>query len=98
MILIPGYQQCNGQCAVIDSTVTVVRLNHSAQRIVCLSSSGLDVLLELGLEPVAGLQEGVAAQPEFYGERSQQWLDIGSWLLPNISVIRQARPDLILGW
>ena len=83
---------------VADSTTAVIRLKHPAQRIVCLSASGLDVLMELGLAPVGGLRSEVATQPEFYGERSQQWAPVGAWLLPNFRSIRQLQPDLILGW
>ncbi|NEQ30791.1 MAG: ABC transporter substrate-binding protein [Leptolyngbya sp. SIO4C5] len=83
---------------VADSTVAVIRLKRPARRIVCLSASALDTLLELGLEPVAGLRRGVAARPEFYGQRCRQWQDVGSWLLPNLRAIRRVQPDLIIGW
>lgn len=86
------------QYLVADSTVAMIRLKRPAQRIACLSASGLDVLAELGLEPIAGLRQGVAAQPEFYGQRSRQWANVGSWLLPNFWEIRRLHPDLILGW
>ena len=91
-------QQPAHQYLVADSTVAVIRLKHPAQRIVCLSASGLDALLELGLEPVGGFHKGVAERPEFYGEQPPQWIDVGSWLLPNVAAIRRATPDLILGW
>ena len=93
-----GSQFKVSQYLVADSTVAVIHLKRPAQRLICLSASGLDILLELGLEPVGGRRKGVAEQPEFYGERSQHWADVGSWLLPNFRAIRQARPDLILGW
>ncbi|MGD1859874.1 MAG: ABC transporter substrate-binding protein [Leptolyngbyaceae cyanobacterium] len=81
-----------------DSTAAIIRLKRPATRIVCLSASGLDALVELGLEPVGGLRSEVAIQPEFYGERSQQWPLVGAWLLPNFQAIRRLQPDLILGW
>lgn len=84
--------------AVTDCTGQVVNLNRPAQRIVCLSASGLDAVLELGLEPVGGLRAGVANCPEFYGWRSPQWPNVGSWLWPQFGTIRQTRPDLIVGW
>ncbi|MEO1131344.1 MAG: ABC transporter substrate-binding protein [Cyanobacteria bacterium J06639_1] len=84
--------------SVTDCTGQTIELDRPAQRIVCLSASGLDVVLELGLEPVGGLRAGVAECPEFYGRRSPQWPNIGSWLLPTFSTIRQTRPDLIIGW
>ncbi|MEO1297300.1 MAG: ABC transporter substrate-binding protein [Cyanobacteria bacterium J06636_16] len=98
MSSVPISQPLANQYLVADSTVAVIHLKHPAQRVVCLSASGLDVLLELGLEPAGGLSNGVARQPEFYGERSQQWIDVGSWLVPNFAAIRRAKPDLILGW
>lgn len=98
MLSVSDSPQQPNQYLVADSTVAVIRLKHPAQRFVCLSASGLDTLLELGLEPVGGLRKGVARRPEFYGERSQQWINVGSWLRPNFSAIRQAQPDLILGW
>ncbi|WP_008308163.1 ABC transporter substrate-binding protein [Leptolyngbya sp. PCC 6406] len=73
-------------------------LSPPAQRIVCLSASGLDALMELGLEPIAGLQTGVAVQPEFYGDRVNTWVNAGSWLWPDFKTIRHLAPDLILGW
>jgi len=83
---------------VADSTVAVIRLKRPAKRLVCLSASGLDVLAELGLDPVGAISSEVAVQSEFYGTRSQHWLPVGSWLLPNFRAIRQLQPDLILGW
>lgn len=71
---------------------------YPARRIISLSASGLDALLELGLEPIGGIRKGVAAQSEFYGEQTQQWVDVGSWVLPNYRAIQKACPDLILGW
>jgi len=90
-------RQHNGPCLAVDSTVAAVRLKHPARRIVCLSASGLDVVRELGLEPVGSLRGGVGAHPEFYGPRLHQWEDVGPWLRPNFKKIRRLQPDLILG-
>ncbi|MGD1904417.1 MAG: ABC transporter substrate-binding protein [Leptolyngbyaceae cyanobacterium] len=81
-----------------DSTGHRIDLETPAQRLICLSASGIDALIELGLEPIGGLRRGVAGQPEFYGERVQDWIDVGSWVLPNLRAIAQGQPDLILGW
>ncbi|MEM1280434.1 MAG: ABC transporter substrate-binding protein [Cyanobacteria bacterium P01_H01_bin.152] len=83
---------------VADSTAAVIRLKRPARRIVCLSASGLDALVELGLEPVGALRSEVAAQPEFYGDRAQAWVNVGAWLLPSFRTLRRLQPDLILGW
>ena len=96
--MFPTPQAANKPYLVADSTTAVIRLKRPAQRLVCLSASGLDVLVELGLAPVGGSRSEVAAQPEFYGERSQPWATVGTWLLPNFRRIRELQPDLILGW
>ncbi|MGD1942190.1 MAG: ABC transporter substrate-binding protein [Leptolyngbyaceae cyanobacterium] len=96
--MFPTTQPAGRPYLVADSTTAVIRLKRPAQRIVCLSASGLDVLVELGLAPVGGIHSEVAAQPEFYGDRSQPWATVGAWLLPNFRRIRQLQPDLILGW
>ncbi|MBF2050103.1 MAG: ABC transporter substrate-binding protein [Elainella sp. C42_A2020_010] len=76
----------------------IIHLNQPAERIVCLTATGIDVLAELGLEPVGYLSQGIADRPEFYGERAQQFTPVGSWMLPNLKGIRNLQPDLILGW
>lgn len=68
------------------------------KRIVCLSATGLDVLLELGLEPIGYLSQGIAGRPEFFGERARCFTDMGAWLLPDVWAIYRSQPDLILGW
>ncbi|PZD72611.1 Fe(3+)-citrate-binding protein YfmC [Acaryochloris thomasi RCC1774] len=75
-----------------------IRLDQPAQRIVCLTATGLDCLVELGLEPVGYLNQGVADRPEFYGDRARSFMNAGSWIFPNWKAIRQSHPDLILGW
>lgn len=82
----------------IDATGTEIRLSQSAERIVCLTATGIDILIELGLEPVGYLSQGIADRPEFYGERAQQFASVGSWMLPNLKAIRNLQPDVILGW
>jgi iron complex transport system substrate-binding protein len=89
----PHFQRC-----VTDITGTTIILQKPAQRIVCLTATGLDILVELGLTPVGYLSEGVAAKPEFYGEQANQFMTLGSWMNPSVRAIRAAHPDLILGW
>ncbi|MEO1146570.1 MAG: ABC transporter substrate-binding protein [Cyanobacteria bacterium J06638_22] len=81
-----------------DATGTEIHLNQPAQRIVCLTATGIDSLAELGLEPIGYLSKGIAERPEFYGDRAQAFPSVGSWLLPNLKAIRRLQPDLILGW
>ena len=86
------------QLRVVDYTGTQIKLAQSARRIVCLTAAGLDILLELDLEPVGYLTKGVANNPEFYGERAKQFKPVGSWIAPNWKAVRKLNPDLILGW
>ena len=87
-----------GQVRVVDFTGAEIKLAQSAKRIVCLTAAGLDILLELDMEPVGYLTKGVADKPEFYGERAKQFTSVGSWLVPNWKAVRKLNPDLILGW
>ncbi|WAL60357.1 ABC transporter substrate-binding protein [Thermocoleostomius sinensis] len=81
-----------------DATGTEIRLNQPAERIVCFTATGIDILAELGLASVGYLSQGIADYPESYGDRAQQFTAIGFWMLPNLKTIRQLQPDLILGW
>ncbi|MEM9007438.1 MAG: ABC transporter substrate-binding protein [Cyanobacteria bacterium P01_F01_bin.86] len=86
------------QVRVVDFTGLEIKLAQPAQRIVCLTAAGLDILLELEMEPVGYLTKGVADKPEFYGERAKQFTPVGSWLVPNWKAVRKLNPDLIIGW
>lgn len=82
----------------VDATGTRIQLGQPAERIVSLTATGLDCLIELGLTPVGYLSQGVADQPEFYSDRAQSFMNAGSWIFPNRRAIRKTQPDLILGW
>ncbi|NJL37085.1 hypothetical protein HC928_04425 [bacterium] len=71
-----------------DATGVEIHLNQPAERIVCLTATGIDALAELGLEPIGYLAQGIADRPEFFGDRAQQFTSIGSWMLPNLKAIR----------
>ncbi|ESA37658.1 iron abc transporter substrate-binding protein [Leptolyngbya sp. Heron Island J] len=86
------------QLCVVDFTGAEIKLAQTAKRIVCLTAAGLDILLELDMEPVGYLTKGVADKPEFYGERAKQFKPVGSWIFPNWKAVRKLNPDLILGW
>jgi iron complex transport system substrate-binding protein len=95
---LPPYENLSLASPIVDATGAELCLRQPAQRIVCLTASGLDTLAELGLEPVGYLAAGVAANPEFYGERAKAFAPVGSWMVPNVQAIRHLQPDLILGW
>lgn len=90
--------QRSSDTQVIDDTGTSLTLLKPTKRIVSLTATGLDILLELGLQPVGYLAKGIANRPEFYGDRAQQIAPVGSWMFPRIHRIKALQPDLILGW
>jgi iron complex transport system substrate-binding protein len=81
-----------------DAAAAAIHLKHPARRVACLSASGLDVLAELGLEPVGSSASEVASQPEFFGEQAAQWPHLGTWAWPRFPALRDLKPDLILAW
>ncbi|NDJ19828.1 ABC transporter substrate-binding protein [Myxacorys almedinensis] len=81
-----------------DNTGVEIIWSQPANRIVCLTATGLDILLELDLTPVGYTSQTIATKPEFYGDRTQQLTPVGSWFAPNLKTIRNLQPDLILGW
>lgn len=86
------------QLCVADFTGTEIELAQPAKRIVCLTAAGLDILLELDMEPMGYLTKGAADKPEFYGERARQFTPVGSWIAPNWKAVQTLNPDLVLGW
>ncbi|MEM9926835.1 MAG: ABC transporter substrate-binding protein [Cyanobacteria bacterium P01_D01_bin.50] len=86
------------ELCTVDFTGVQIKLAQSAKRIACLTSSGLDILRELDLEPVGYLTKGIADQPEFYGDLAQKFVPLGSWMIPNIKAVRSLKPDLVIGW
>ncbi|MEM7555066.1 MAG: ABC transporter substrate-binding protein [Cyanobacteria bacterium P01_A01_bin.84] len=86
------------QLYAVDFTGIQIKLAKPAKRIACLTSSGLDILRELDLEPVGYLAKGIADQPEFYGDLAHKFVPLGSWMIPNIKAVRSLKPDLIIGW
>jgi iron complex transport system substrate-binding protein len=86
------------QLHAVDFTGTQIKLTRPAKRIACLTSAGLDILRELDLEPVGYLTKGIADRPEFYGELAENFLPLGSWIIPNVKAVRSLKPDLVIGW
>ncbi|MEO0687511.1 MAG: ABC transporter substrate-binding protein, partial [Cyanobacteria bacterium J06649_11] len=65
------------ELSAVDFTGVQIKLAQPAKRIACLTSSGLDILRELELEPVGYLTKGIANQPEFYGYLAQKFVPLG---------------------
>ncbi|MEM8532722.1 MAG: ABC transporter substrate-binding protein [Chloroflexota bacterium] len=85
-----------------DVTGTTITLSAPAQRIICMASPGIDMLLSLGMEPLAILKDGgaeTAAHPRFFGDRVEQFPRIGgAFFTPNLDDVRALKPDLIIAW
>lgn len=84
--------------SVIDFAGREVAISRFPKRIVCLSAAGLDILWELGINPIGYLSKGIASRPEFYGNHDRDFARLGSWMFPDLKEIRKLQPDLILGW
>lgn len=86
---------------VVDATGTEHEFPAQVARVACVVSLCVDVLAELGLEPVAIAESGVrtiAIQPEFYGAKGESFASIGgSFFEPNLEDIVTAKPDLVIG-
>lgn len=80
-----------------DETKTTVTLPKKAERIVCLTDLCVDILAELGMEPVA-VKDNLAKQPEFFGEKGKSFPVIGgAFNDPNMEDLAKAKPDLVIG-
>jgi iron complex transport system substrate-binding protein len=81
-----------------DATGASVTLERAPERIVCVTEICVDILADLGLEPVAVAPGGVTPLPEFFGERAQSFAIIGgSFFEPSLEDIAAAQPDLVIG-
>ncbi|WP_138752709.1 ABC transporter substrate-binding protein [Paenibacillus sinopodophylli] len=86
---------------VVDASGTELEFTEPITKIACVVSLCIDVLVELGLEPVAIAESGVrtiATEPEFYGDNGKKFASIGgSFFEPNLEDIVTAKPDLVIG-
>lgn len=86
---------------VTDSTNTTLTLEKLPERIVCLDFVCVDVLAELGIEPV-GILQSIAdwvQQPHLFGERGKNFAQIAGVdnVDPNLEQIVQLKPDIVIG-
>lgn len=87
-----------GSLTFTDATGATVNLDAAPQRIACLTDICVDILYELGLEPVAVKPGELAFHPSFYGERAAQFQTIGgSFMEPSVEDIAAAKADLVIG-
>lgn len=81
-----------------DDTGATITLTNRPQRIACLIDLCVDIVAELGMEPVAFIDE-LALQPQFFGERAKTFIRIGgSYFEPSLEDIARAKPDLVIGY
>ena len=102
-------ESCAPQPAAPDPGPPTRPVRHAAgetevpaepQRIVVLSGDQLDALCALGLQSrivAAALPDGSSSQPSYLGTVIHDLHGVGSRSNPDLSAIRAAGPDLILG-
>lgn len=86
---------------IVDASGAELEFPSKVEKVACVVSLCIDILAELGLEPVAIAESGVrtiATETEFYGEKGKDFLSIGgSFFEPNLEDIVTAKPDLVIG-
>ncbi len=96
-----GAPSANAPLTLVDVTGTELVFDRPVERVACVVSLCIDLMAELGMEPIAIGESGVrtiATQPEFYGERGQDFASIGgSFFEPNLEDLVTADPDLVIG-
>ncbi len=86
---------------IVDDTGEELVFTEQVERVACVVSFCIDMLAELGMEPIAIAEGGVrtiATEPEFYGEKGLSFTSIsGSFFEPNLEDIIAAKPELVIG-
>ncbi|MBP1992229.1 ABC transporter substrate-binding protein [Paenibacillus eucommiae] len=86
---------------VSDATGAKLEFTKKVEKVACVVSLCVDILAELGLEPVAIGESGVrtiATQQEFYGSKGEAFASIGgSFFEPSLEDIVSVKPDLVIG-
>ena len=93
----PPDREVHNAAGAVPATTTV---RADPQRIVVLSGDELDALCALGLQSrivAAALPDGADSQPSYLGKVVHDVPGAGSRSAPNMSAIKAANPDLILG-
>ncbi|MFS0723084.1 ABC transporter substrate-binding protein [Paenibacillus sp. 1P07SE] len=84
-----------------DVTGETIAADEPVVKVACIVSLCVDVLAELGMEPVAVAEGGVrviASAPEFYGSKGETFPSIGgSFFEPSLEDLVTAAPDLVIG-
>lgn len=86
---------------VVDASGEKLEFPSKVEKVACVVSLCVDIMAELGMEPVAIGESGVrtiATAEEFYGEHGTTFPSIGgSFFEPNLEDIITAKPDLVIG-
>ncbi|GGG03479.1 iron siderophore-binding protein [Paenibacillus albidus] len=86
---------------IVDASGAELEFSTKVEKVACVVSLCVDILAELGLEPIAIAESGVrtiATEDEFYGDKGQAFASIGgSFFEPNLEDIVTVKPDLVIG-
>jgi iron complex transport system substrate-binding protein len=90
-----------GDLTITDKSGTTTTLTKKPERIVCLFSSCVDNLAELGIEPVGvdKIDGLVVSYPHFYADKGKNIKVLGgNGYEVNIEEIASLKPDLVVGF
>ena len=93
------YPDVFGDSAVslTDSTGEVLTFTMRPARAACLTEICVDIMAEIGLEPVA-VNDPLSSDPRFFGSRAEEFRVIGgSFFEPSLEDIAAAEPDIVIG-
>ena len=83
--------------SLTDSTGELLTFATPPVRVACLTEICVDIMAELGLEPVA-VNDPLSKDPRFFGSRADEFRVIGgSFFEPNLEDIAAAEPDFVIG-
>lgn len=85
-----------GTFTVIDDRGTAVAVPQKAKRIASVSYFGADVALALGIKPVATTYMVEGRTPDFLGGYLSDVKQIGQRATPNLELLAQSKPDVIV--
>jgi ABC-type Fe3+-hydroxamate transport system substrate-binding protein len=100
-------QQSSNEVRVIKHDVGETEITGTPERVVLLDAHSFSIMMELGIEPVGAqtwrpffFSETEIFWEEYYPGISQEWpntVDVGFGGEPNLEVLSQLEPDLIIG-
>ncbi|MDQ0057841.1 ABC transporter substrate-binding protein [Paenibacillus harenae] len=99
--ILPASEAVFKPITIEDDTGEALVFNKPVEKVACVVSLCVDVLIELGMEPIAIAESGVrtiATSPEFFGSKGESIPSIGgSFFEPSIEDLVTAEPDLVIG-